>query len=193
MTDMINTTIKGIGLKLKTHSGVFSPSRIDAGTLAMLSLIDFDADDKILDLGCGYGVVGILAAKLIGEQNVVMIDNDPLAVKIAQENAVLNEVSGIAIYQSDGMNQMSETGFTKIVSNPPYHTDFSIPKNFIEKGFNRLVVGGTMHMVTKRKAWYQNKLRAIFGGVRVREIDGYYVFCAEKRSSNYAKKRPKQS
>ena len=62
-------------------------------------------------------------------------------------------------------------------------------KKFIEKGFNRLRVGGRMLMVTKRRDWYLNKLRAIFGGVRVREIDGYFVFVAEKRGTQYAQKR----
>ena len=43
----------------------------------MLSLVDFEKGDKVLDLGCGWGVVGILAAKLIGPESVVMVDNDP--------------------------------------------------------------------------------------------------------------------
>ena len=67
--------------------------------------------------------------------------------------------------------------------------DFSIPKHFIEKGFNRLRIGGKMYMVTKRKDWYKNKLSAIFGGVKIYEIDGYFVFCAEKRNSKYSNKK----
>ena len=57
---------------------------------------------------------------------------------------------------------------------------------FIEKGFNRLKIGGRMVMVTKRRDWYRNKLIAIFGGVKVREIDGYFVFEAERRDLRYA-------
>ena len=71
-------------------------------------------------------------------------------------------------------------------ANPPYHADFSVPKAFIEKGFNRLQIGGKMVMVTKRKEWYKNKLISIFGGVSITEIDGYYVFISEKRSADYA-------
>ena len=65
---------------------------------------------------------------------------------------------------------------------------FTVAKRFIEKGFNRLKIGGKMYMVTKRKDWYKNKLISIFGGVRIHEIDGYYVFEAEKRSASYAGK-----
>lgn len=60
---MIETEIKNISLIFKTEPTVFSPNAIDIGTLSMLSLIDFSENDKVLDLGCGYGVVGILAAK----------------------------------------------------------------------------------------------------------------------------------
>lgn len=114
-------------LRFRTEDGLFSPTKVDHGTLAMLSVVDFSEEGKVLDLGCGYGVVGILAAKLIGPQNVIMVDNDPLAVRLAQENAELK--------------------------------------------------------------WYKNKLIAIFGGVRIQEIEGYYVLCAEKRCSQYACKK----
>lgn len=189
MNHLIETTIKGVDLQFKTEEGVFSASKIDKGTLAMLSLVNFEEGDKVLDLGCGYGVVGILAAKLIGPQNVVMIDNDAKAVKLTRENTARNGVSGVLVCQSDGFSQLSETGFTKILSNPPYHTDFSVAKSFIEKGFNRLALGGKIYMVTKRKEWYKNKLISIFGGVQIQEVDGYYVLCAEKRSTEYAKKQ----
>jgi 16S rRNA (guanine1207-N2)-methyltransferase len=74
-----------------------------------------------------------------------------------------------------------------ILSNPPYHTDFSVAKMFIEKGFNRLSIGGRMYMVTKRKEWYRNKLKSIFGGVRIWELNGYFVFMSIKKSRTYAK------
>ncbi|MDE6032167.1 MAG: methyltransferase, partial [Oscillospiraceae bacterium] len=74
--------------------------------------------------------------------------------------------------------------------NPPYHADFSVPKSFIEIGFEKLAIGGKLVMVTKRLDWYKNKLTSVFGGVKVREVNGYYVFIAEKRS-NIIKKKSK--
>ena len=183
---MITGSIKGIDLRLETRPELFSPRGFDPGTLAMLSLVAFDPADKVLDLGCGYGLVGIAAARLIPPAQVFMIDADPLAVETSRSNAALNGVSGVSVAVSDGFREFRETGFTKILSNPPFHADFSVPKHFIEKGFNRLVVGGVMWMVTKRLPWYRNKLTAIFGGVRVHEAGEYFVFEAEKRSSQYA-------
>ena len=148
---MISCVIKGIPLALETDADNFSPSRIDRGTLAMLSQVDFHPEDRVLDLGCGYGPVGILAAKLIGPDRVVMCDISDRAVEMAQRNAFVNGVSSVKIVRSDGFSQLDDTGFTLILSNPPYHADFSVPKSFIEKGFNRLQIGGRMMMVTKRK------------------------------------------
>lgn len=184
---MVKTNIKGIDLVFETSEGLFSPRAVDLGTLSMLSLVEFGENEKVLDLGCGYGVVGILAAKIVGEENVVMLDIDEEAVKLAQENASLNGVPGVKTIQSDGFTNLDEKDFTLILCNPPYHTDFSVAKTFIEKGFNRLCIGGRMYMVTKRKEWYKNKLIAIFGGVQIWEINGYYVFMSIKKSRTYAK------
>lgn len=185
---MITAEIKNVSLKFETDTSNFSPNSIDVGTLAMLSAVEFLPDDKILDMGCGYGVVGILAAKLIGQGNVTMCDISESAVKQAKINAELNGVPDIDIKISDGFSEIADNEFTLILSNPPYHADFSVPKHFIEVGFKKLAVGGKMVMVTKRLDWYKNKLTSIFGGVRVREIDGYYVFISEKRRERVPKK-----
>lgn len=188
---MITIRIKDVDLRLETEPSLFSPNFIDRGTLAMLSVIDFHPEDKVLDLGCGYGVVGILAGKLIGEENVVMCDISNRAAACARRNTHLNGVPNIKICSSDGYENIEDENFTLILSNPPYHTDFSIPKKFIEGGYRRLAMGGKMVMVTKRKIWYKNKLTSVFGGVKVYEREGYFIFVAEKRSG--ARKKSKKS
>ena len=176
-------------LALETRAGLFSPEHIDRGTLAMLSSVALTPGMKVLDLGCGCGVVGITAARKCGAENVVMSDVNESAVETARANAALNGVEGVEVVLSDGFAAVNRTGFDLILSNPPYQSDFSVAKRFIEKGFNRLKLGGRMVMVTKRLDWYRNKMRAVFGGVRVQEIDGYYVFEAERREIRYAKKK----
>lgn len=155
----------------------------------MLSTVSFTPGQRVLDLGCGYGIVGILAAKQVGAANVVMTDIEQSAINFAKRNSELNQVPAVTIIQSDGLNDHHETNFDWILSNPPYHTDFSVAKHFIMKGFNRLKIGGRMVMVTRRRQWYQKKLTSIFGGVEVQEIDGYFVFHAEKRRATYAAKK----
>ncbi|MCL2408937.1 MAG: methyltransferase [Oscillospiraceae bacterium] len=185
---MITETIKGFNLSLDSSAGCFSPKCIDNGTLAMLSFVEFGAGGKVLDLGCGYGVVGILAAKFADPGNIFLTDIDETAVQYAKRNAAANGVPGVNVILSNAFENLDETGFSLILSNPPYHTDFSVAKTFIEKSFNRLILGGRFFMVTKRRDWYKNKFISIFGGVKIHEKDGYYIFEAEKRSSAYKKK-----
>ncbi|MEI0486422.1 class I SAM-dependent methyltransferase [Brachyspira intermedia] len=191
----IEITIKNIDLKFNSSDKLFSPRNIDIGTLSMIDEVNFENESKILDLGCGYGVVGILAAKIIGEDKVVMCDIDSEAVELSKHNAILNNVENINIIQSDGLKNIVDKDFSMILSNPPYHTDFSVAKHFIESGFYKLALNGKFIMVTKRLDWYKNKLSSVFGGVRVKEKNGYYIFISEKRNmldSNKLKKKLKK-
>lgn len=173
--------INGIKLTLYAHESMFSPNAPDRGTVAMLQSTEFKSGDKLLDLGCGTGIAGIYAAKLIGGENVVMTDCSETAAEYAKRNAAINGVREITVCCGYGYENVADRDFTLILSNPPYHTDFSVAKEFIEGGYRRLVFGGRMVMVTKRLDWYKNKLAKVFGGVRVQESDGYFVFTAEKR------------
>lgn len=187
---MLQISVLDVDLVLETHPSLFSPAAPDRGTMAMLSVVPLEPGMRVLDLGCGYGIVGITAAKKCGDENVWMCDIDPLAVSVAGENTLRNGVPRTHVILSDNVTAVETSGFDLILSNPPYQSDFSIARRFIEKGFNRLAIGGKMFMVTKRKAWYRNKLVSIFGGVIIHEIDGYYVFEAEKRQQRYARKTP---
>jgi 16S rRNA (guanine1207-N2)-methyltransferase len=182
---MFDVEISEINLRFDTTPRLFCPNSVDRGTLAMLSVVDLGLEKKILDLGCGYGVVGIYAAHCIEPSQVYMVDVDDEAVEISRLNAKLNNVTDVTILKSDGVAALDVTDFSLILCNPPYQTDFAVAKSFIEKGFNRLCIGGRMIMVTKRRLWYKNKLIATFGGVGISEIDGYNVFIARKTSNTY--------
>ena len=186
---MFRATIGQREFGFETAPSLFSPNGLDAGTAAMLGRATLNRGDKVLDLGCGYGAVGVYAATVTDPGLVWLVDVDPLAVDHARRNLALNGIEGATALVSDGVQGLSEAGFTAILCNPPYHADFAVPKRLIEKGFNRLAIGGRLWMVTKRDAWYRNKLTSIFGGTRVRQDAGYFVFEAVKTSTSYAKRR----
>lgn len=176
---------------LCTHESLFSPRQVDKGTLTMLKYVELKPDDKVLDLGCGYGIVGIAIAKIIGDKQVLMVDCNELAVEISKENAVRNGVPNVTIECGDGVATFKDNDFSLILSNPPYHTDFSTAKSFIEQGFKQLKLNGRIMLVVKRLDWYRNKLRSVFGGVKVIEDNGYYVLISEKRSQTVNKTKSK--
>lgn len=190
---LIRKTIMGQEITLETGDYYFSPKGIDKGTLFMLSKVQLTKEDKVLDLGCGYGVVGIAIGKAIGGERVVMCDISEEAIALSNANLERNGLTGVRVIKSDGLKEIPDRDFTLILSNPPYHADFSVAKAFIEDGYKWLIFGGKLMMVTKRLAWYKNKLTSVFGGVKVFEQDGYYVFVAEKRKvTRINKKKEKQ-
>jgi 16S rRNA (guanine1207-N2)-methyltransferase len=184
---LIKEEINGIEIICETGEYYFSPTRVDLGTRFMLETVPVREGDKVLDLGCGYGVVGIYAAKRLGGDHVVMCDILEDAVALATDNLARNGITGARVLQSDGLKAVEDRDFTLIYSNPPYHTDFSVAKAFIEDGFRKLAVGGRMVMVTKRLDWYRNKLKSVFGGVKVFEAEDYYIFLSEKRAARVEK------
>ncbi|WP_408605614.1 methyltransferase [Bariatricus massiliensis] len=70
---------------------------------------------------------------------------------------------------SDGFRNVPDNDFTLILSNPPYHTDFSVPKHFIEVGFKKLVIGGKLIMVTKRIA-QKNRRTTISNDTSIHQV-----------------------
>ena len=183
----VKEEINGFEIICETGEYYFSPNRVDRGTRLMLETVPVREGDKVLDLGCGYGVVGIYAAKRLGGEHVVMCDILEDAVALATDNLARNGITGARVLQSDGLKAVEDRDFTLIYSNPPYHTDFSVAKAFIEDGFRKLAVGGRMVMVTKRLDWYKNKLTSVFGGVKVFEAEDYFIFLSEKRAARVEK------
>ena len=187
---LLKERIYGQEIILETGDYYFSPKGIDKGTMFLLSKVQLTEKDKVLDLGCGYGVVGIAVAKEIGGENVVMSDISEEALALSNANLNRNGLNNVRVIKSNGLAEIPDKDFTVILSNPPYHADFSVAKAFIEDGYKRLAHGGKLLMVTKRLTWYRNKMISVFGGVKVFEENGYYVFVAEKR--RWTERRPEK-
>ncbi|MDD2442083.1 MAG: methyltransferase [Eubacteriales bacterium] len=168
-------------LVLSTQPGLFSPRSPDDGTLAMLDKVQLQPEDRVLDLGCGNGLVGLAVAARIGPRSVVLLDIDPLATRTTRLNAAANRLDEVEIITGDGPAAVLPRHFTLILCNPPYHTDFSVAKRLLEQSFNQLDPGGRLYLVVKRLTWYRNKLAGLFGGVTVMPVNGYFVLLAVKR------------
>ena len=180
--------IARITMVFETAQGLFSPAGPDRGTLAMLRVARLEKGMRVLDLGCGWGLAGVYAARVCGAQGVVMTDIDARAVEAARANATRNGVGDVRAYVGDALDAVPDRAFDAILCNPPYQSDFSVAKKFILKSFNRLEIGGRLYLVVKRHDWYFNKLKSVFGGARTHIEDGYFVFEAQRRERRYAQK-----
>ena len=179
MDNEFTLTVKGREIAVRTCEGLFSPLAPDRGTLAMLRHAGIGEGDRVLDLGCGWGYVSLYAC-LSGAQRVDACDADERAVRCTNDNLVRAGFAHCAVV-SDGLDEIPARDFTCILSNPPYQSDFAVAKKFIAQSHAHLAMGGRLVMVTKRRQWYKNRLIAVFGGVRIAQDDGYFVFLAEKR------------
>lgn len=173
-------------LQLETAPTLFSPRRADPGSLAMLSQLAWPPPERetplrILDLGCGYGLVGLVLATALPTAEVLMTDVDPVAVACARRNAERLGLGQVQVQRSDGFDDIAARDFDLILSNPPYHTDFAIASRFIQGAWRHLRLGGQLYMVTKRREWYRRRITAVFGGLSLRLVDGYCVFVSDKR------------
>ncbi len=177
---MLTINYQATSLQFETDPEVFSPSGLDLGTESMMEQLHTKDGLRVLDLGCGFGFVGIYLATQYPHDRVTMVDVDQNAVGLSKMNAQRNHVTP-TILQSNGFEKLAGETFDLILSNPPYHTDFAVARGFIENAQHQLSMGGHMYMVTKRRTWYENKLKSTFGNVLVTELNGYYVFYAEKR------------
>lgn len=166
---------EGQTYRIQSAPGIFSPRHLDEGSAFMLGEIAHQPGARFLDLGCGAGVVSRIASEAWGCQ-VTAVDVNARALRLTAVNAPRAEVIA-----SDGLAALGARQFDIIASNPPYHTDFGVAKAFIEGAYSHLVMEGMLYLVIKRADWYMQKVRAVFGGCRVTEKNGYTVIAAQKR------------
>ena len=95
-------------LTFKTRWGVFSPKAIDDGTLLLMKYISAESSDICLDLGCGYGPIGLALAKHCPQGEVHMVDKDFVAVELSNINATLNNLPNVKAYLSDAFAQCEQ-------------------------------------------------------------------------------------
>ncbi|ADY00306.1 ribosomal RNA small subunit methyltransferase C [Vulcanisaeta moutnovskia 768-28] len=147
----INTVIRGFPLTFVLAPGVFSSEYVDAGTRLLAENMVIMNDWDILDMGCGYGVLGIVAAKLAPRGKVVMVDINKLAVKLTAINIKINRVSNAEVRLSDLYSAVQGEMFNTIISNPPITAGLDVNKRLIIGAKDHLKPGGLLQIVVPKK------------------------------------------
>ncbi len=182
---VLDVELLGSRFNLHTRWGVFSPRSIDDGTLLLLKYISADDDDVCLDLGCGYGPIGLALARHCHKGQVHMVDKDFVAVELANYNAKINNINNAKAYLSDAFIQVpSEIKFNKIISNIPAKVGREQLSIILYDAFDALESGGTITVVTINglKDFIKNNFKSVFGNYKkIKQGQKYIVSQATKQ------------
>lgn len=174
-------TLAGVKFSFMTDAGVFSKKQVDRGSEVLIKTAketDFPIGD-LLDVGCGYGPIGLSLAKAYPERSVQMVDVNERALDLAKENAQLNEVKNVEIYQSNIYAEVKQNNFAGIISNPPIRAGKKVVHQILEEAYDHLKEGGKLQIVIQKKQGApsaRKKMEEVFGNVeRVNLEHGYWI------------------
>lgn len=177
----LNVSLLGQSFHFYTDAGVFSKKMVDYGSQVLLNALDLERGKNLLDVGCGYGPLGISLAKVQGVQST-MIDINSRAIDLAKKNAERNGVVA-HIFQSNIYENVSEK-FDYIISNPPIRAGKKVVHEIIEGAFDHLNQGGSLTIVIQKKQGAPSakvKMENVFGNAEIiRKDKGYYILRSEK-------------
>lgn len=132
-----------------TTWGIFSPEKLDEGSLMLLDYIDFKSDDTSIDLGCGYGVLGMTAARECPNGQHLLIDKDFVAVEYAKLNCQKNKLTNTEVQLSNGFYHVDkDKKFSLVMSNLPAKASKEQHYLYLLDAYERMEVGGRFYVVT---------------------------------------------
>lgn len=179
-------TLLGKEFTFKSCDDIFSKDRVDYGTKVLIETVhkNLELSGKVLDIGCGYGAIGIVLASSFENANFYLNDINGTAVMLSQENAQKNKAKNIAkILKSDGYEKVDEM-FDFVITNPPIKAGKQNLLKILDGALGHLNQGGKLVFVIKKKHGEESvkkHLETIFSSVEILKRDsGYYILCCTK-------------
>jgi len=184
----IDTVLQGEKLVFETTYGVFSPKEIDQGTKLLLKYLEVEKNFDCLDLGCGYGPVGIWMAKNAADGTTTMLDKDFVAIDYANRNIEHNKLSNSKAILSNGFSALSEQKFDLIVSNIPAKVGNEMLYLFLYDAIHHLKPGGKFVVVTVNglRHFCKRTFKEVFGNYKkLKQGQAYTISAATKLDPNH--------
>ena len=165
----LDVILRGTSLRLFSRPGVFSWEHVDDATALLADVMDVRPGDDVLDLGCGSGGLGILAAQISGSGRVRLVDVDSEAIRCATRAIDAGALANCTAISSDIAYAVREERFDLVVTNPPFHvgkgTDLDVPSQFIVDAWQVLKPGGRLMLVANRTLPYEKLVYSTFGNI----------------------------
>ncbi|MGP1571312.1 MAG: class I SAM-dependent methyltransferase [Moraxella sp.] len=176
--------VLGRPFEFYTTWGIFSPEKLDDGSLMLLDYIDFKSDDNSIDLGCGYGVLGMTAARECPNGQHLLIDKDFVAVEYARLNCQKNQLTNTHIQLSNGFNQVDNNlTFSLVMSNLPAKVGKEQHYLYLLDAYQRMTAGGRFYVVTINglRQFMKRAFTEVFGNAeKVKQGKTYTITMATK-------------
>lgn len=169
----------------ESDNGVFAKSGIDYGSKALLNAIikTNELQDDLLDVGCGYGTIGLILKKRYSHANVDMIDINERAIALAKSNASLNHLK-VNIFLSNIYENVVKDDYSDIITNPPIRAGKKVIYEIFEKAYDHLKLNGSLWVVIRKQHGAlsaQNKINEVFGNCDIIAKDkGFFILRAKK-------------
>ena len=186
---LVETELRGRRYAFHTRAGIFSRKDLDEGTRLLIETIDIRPRHTVIDVGCGYGPIGIVAAHLASVGRVVMVDCDARAVEYAMKNvrshhlnhARKNGKPRVEAVLGDRFDAVPGERFDRVLSNPPFHAGNDVLLPLVDEAYRHLRVHGRLYLVLMRYAGVMKHMRKVFGNCRIdSESERHVVLVSER-------------
>ncbi len=178
--------LAGERLEFVTTWGLFSPRRIDDGTRLLLAHAEVRPTDHCLDLGCGYGPIGLTFARKAPEGRCTLVDKDFVAVEYSRRNAALNGLANVDCLLSNGFAQIADRRFDVIASNLPAKVGRELLYTYLLDAWDQLNPGGCLYVVTITglRRFIERGFREVFGNYDKLKQGRDYTVAVARRASD---------
>lgn len=184
----IKAELNHFPMQFTTTWGLFSPRAIDEGSKLLLNYIQVKHDDNCLDIGCGYGPLGLTLAKAAPDGRTTLIDKDFVAIEYTEKNIKLNNLTNCETFLSNGLNQIGKRRFDLIVSNIPAKVGNELLSLFLIDALKHLEPGGRIYVVTITgiRRYIERSFKEVFGNYKkLKQGKTYTVAMAVKENRRY--------